>query len=313
MLHTGDTQFGGVGQVVVTQGNITLEAEASLTATATNEPIIYEFSGERAYKDVLNQVDFGPRHPGSTGHDDVREYIKNEILSAGWLFDEQRGLINGQEVINLIAKREVGNQASRPWVIISAHYDTRLFADQDPNQLNHNQPVPGANDGASGVAVLLELARSLPMDLGNRIWLVFFDAEDNGYIPGWDWILGSKAFANSLEDYPDVVVNLDMIGDADLNIYFEKNSDTSIMKDIWNVAANLGYSKHFIPEFKYRILDDHLPFIDLGIPAVDIIDFDYPYWHTIADTADKVSPESLQVVGETMWNWLQSPFEISKD
>ena len=110
-------------------------------------------------------------------------------------------------------------------MIIGAHYDSRLLADPDPDPSLRNQPVPGANDGASGVAVLLELARILPKNLDKTIWLVFFDAEDNGNIPGYDWIMGSRVFVQTLIDKPDEAIIIDMIGDADLNIYQEKNSD----------------------------------------------------------------------------------------
>jgi hypothetical protein len=161
----------------------------------------------------------------------------------------------------------------------------------------------GANDGASGVAVLLELAHTLPED-SPPLWLVFLEAEDNGGLPGWDWLQGSRLFVAALEQKPCAAIILDMIGDADLNIYFEKNSDAQIAAQIWAQAARLGYGEAFIPVPKYSLLDDHIPFIQAGIPAVDIIDFDFPYWHTTADTADKVSAASLQAVGETLLAWI---------
>jgi Zn-dependent M28 family amino/carboxypeptidase len=136
--------------------------------------------------------------------------------------------------------------------------------------------------------------------------LVFFDAEDNGRIEGWDWILGSRAFVDQLAGQPDAVVIVDMIGDADLNIKMETSSTLSLVVEIWEQANALGYSDHFIPRPGYRILDDHTPFLQAGIPAVDIIDFDYPYWHTTEDTIDKISAQSLQVVGETLLAWLET-------
>jgi Zn-dependent M28 family amino/carboxypeptidase len=201
---------------------------------------------------------------------------------------------------NVIGKRGTGV----PWIILGAHYDTRMFADRDPDPENHRQPVPGANDGASGVAVLLELARVLPTNLTGEIWLVFFDAEDNGDIVGWDWILGSKAFVDLLDGQPDAVVIVDMIGDRNQDIYWEKNSDLGLTREIWGVAENLGYADRFISYPKYRILDDHVPFLEVGIPAVDIIDFDYPAWHTVNDTIDKVSAQSLETVGDVLYHWL---------
>jgi glutaminyl-peptide cyclotransferase len=97
---------------------------------------------------------------------------------------------------------------------------------------------------------------------------------------------------------------VDMIGDADLNIYLEKNSNVPIRTEIWSTAEKLGYSKQFINQEKYSMEDDHTPFLEAGLPAVDLIDFDYPYWHTTQDTPDKVSAESLGVVGKTLWKWI---------
>jgi len=205
----------------------------------------------------------------------------------------------GHPIQNIVAKR---NDVSLQ-IILGAHYDSRMFADNDPDPANHTQPVPGANDGASGVAVLLELARTLPEDSVST-WLVFFDAEDNGRIEGWDWILGSREFVKHNVIQPRAVVIVDMIGDADLNIYKERNSNKELTDEIWGVANSLGYGKQFISDYKYSMIDDHRPFIDAGIPAVDIIDFDYPYWHTLADTPDKVSAESLEAVGKTLWTWI---------
>ena len=179
-----------------------------------------------------------------------------------------------------------------------------MKADRDPDPARQDEPVPAANDGASGVAVLLELARVLPKDLNQQIWLVFIDAEDQGELPGWDWLLGSRALAESLKSNPDAVVIIDMIGDADLNIYQERNSNPDLTREIWDTAADLGYSQSFIAQPKYSMIDDHTPFLEKGMRAIDIIDFDYPYWHTTQDTADKVSAESLMAVGDTLLHWL---------
>jgi Zn-dependent M28 family amino/carboxypeptidase len=165
------------------------------------------------------------------------------------------------------------------------------------------KPVPGANDGASGVAVLLELARKLPDDTV-PVWLVFFDAEDNGNIDGWDWLLGSREFVKNNPVHPKAVVVIDMIGDADLNIYKERNSNKAITDEIWRTAERTENDTVFIPKEKFSMIDDHTPFLEAGIPAVDIIDFDYPYWHTTQDTPDKVSAQSLQIVGETLQVWV---------
>ena len=261
-----------------------------------------EFDGEMAYRDVEYQVGLGARTPGSSAHSQVRKWIGDELRRAGWTVEEQALENMGHPIYNIIATR--GDD--EPWVVLGAHYDSRIVADHDPVLANQTRPVPGANDGASGVAVLLELARALPESFPGKISLVFFDAEDNGNTPGWDWILGSAAYVNSLQEKPDMAVILDMIGDANLNIYYEKNSNPVISQEIWQTAESLGYGENFIQSTKFNMLDDHTPFLMAGIPAVDIIDFDYPYWHTTQDTPDKVSAESLKAVGDTILAWLLS-------
>lgn len=263
------------------------------------EPASVSFDGQRAYADVQTQVAFGPRSPGTDGHAQIVAWMRAELESAGWQVEVQESEALGHPVQNIVAKR---GDAS-PQIILGAHYDSRMYADNDPDPANHTQPVPAANDGASGVAVLLELARTLPKD-SVPTWLVFFDAEDNGRIEGWDWILGSREFVKNNVLQPRAVVVIDMIGDADLNIYKERNSNAGLTDEIWGVANSLGYEKQFIAEYKYSMEDDHTPFLEAGIPAVDIIDFDYPYWHTVGDTTDKVSAESLEAVGKTLWTWI---------
>jgi Zn-dependent M28 family amino/carboxypeptidase len=257
------------------------------------------FDGERAYEHILAQMSFGPRLPGSEAHAQTVEYIVRMLKRYGWKVEIQETEWNGFEVRNLLAYR--GDPDTAPEILIGAHYDSRIYADQNSGPAR-SQPVPGANDGASGVAVLLELARVLPSN-SVPVWLVFFDAEDNGGIQGRDWIMGSRAFAAQLAVRPQSAVIVDMVGDADLNLYLELNSSPALAEEIWAQAASLGYAQ-FIPTGKYSLLDDHLPFLEAGIPAVDIIDFDYPYWHTGEDTADKVSPESLEAVGRTLQAWI---------
>lgn len=264
-----------------------------------------EFDGERAYQHVEAQLAFGPRTPGSQAHGQAVEYMVAELENFGWDVEIQELTYQEQPVRNVIARRGAGDR----WIILGAHFDSRLVADQDRDPQLSIQPVPGANDGASGVAVLLEMARVLPKETAkaDQIWLVFFDSEDQGNLPGWDWIYGSRAFVDQLQGMPSAMVLVDMIGDADLNIFQEQNSDAELTRQIWETAASLGYQQQFIAQPKYRMLDDHIPFIDEGIPAVDLIDFDYPFWHTSQDTADKVSADSLEAVGRTLLEWLTTP------
>jgi len=262
------------------------------------------FNGKRAYEDILTQVSFGPRTPGSQAHAMEVSYIITSLEQAEWKVSVQETVWNSFTIKNIVASREPAAR-SQP-ILLGAHYDTRILADLEARPI-HGQGVPGANDGASGVAVLLELARTLPKDSA-PVWLVFFDAEDNGGIPGWEWIIGSRAFVSSMTIQPRAVVIVDMIGDADLQIRIESNSDASLVEEIWSVAEELDYQQ-FSRESSGPILDDHIPFLQMGIPAVNIIDLTYPYWHTLADTPDKVSPESLEAVGRTLWAWIvnQSP------
>jgi glutaminyl-peptide cyclotransferase len=258
------------------------------------------FDAQRTYNDVTYQLDLGPRILGSAAHEEATKWIVAIINKSGWQVETQETVIAGQSIKNIIAKRGSGI----PWVVIGSHYDSRAVADQDPNPELHNQPVPGANDGASTVAILLELARVMPANLNKQVWLVFFDDEDNGNSSGVGWSIGSKYFVSQLHGKPDSVVILDMLGDKNLDIYMEKNSYPELNNQIWAIAKELGYSQ-FIPSYKYAIIDDHLPFIEAGIPAVDVIDFNYPYWHTTQDTLDKISTESLKAAGDTVLAWLE--------
>lgn len=260
------------------------------------------FDGRRAWRDVAYQLNLGPRIPGSDAHRLVIEWIVAELRKNGWQTEIQSGMIADHSFQNIVAKRGSGSQP----VLFGAHFDTRIMADQDPDPSKRALPVPGANDGASGVAVLLEMARVLPRDLSGETWLVFFDIEDQGDLPGWDWILGSRAFAQALSVTPQAVVVIDMIGDAELNIYKERTSTPLLAHQIWQAAAEAGYARQWIDQVKFSMIDDHTPFLQRGFPAVDVIDFDYPYWHTTADTADKVSAESLEAVGKSLILWLQS-------
>ena len=279
---------------------ITFSAGCSLmNRTEKTFPV---FDGERAYKDVKHQVSLGPRIPGTLGQDKFIIWLSEELAYIGWDVELQVHEIKGKTITNLVASRGEGDK----YILLGSHYDTRIYADHDPDPGLRNLPVPGANDGGSGVAVLLEMARILPDDLPLPVQIVFFDAEDNGGIEGWDWILGSRAFVQQIEVPPEAAIIVDMVGDADLKLYKEHNSNVELMEQIWEQARLLGYGEVFLPEYKFSVLDDHIPFIEAGIPAVDIIDLDYPYWHTTADTADKVSVKSLQIVGDTLLAWILS-------
>src|SRR5439155_263634 len=179
-------------------------------------------------------------------------------------------------------------------VLFLAHWDTRPHADQSPNLGQQRLPVPGANDGASGVAVLLGVADALkakPPAVG--VDLLFVDGEDYGDFSkdSDDVLIGSRYFA----------VLFDMVGDKDLQLYYEANSQAfapEVVDRVWRTAADLGYGGTFIPGVRHSLTDDHVALQKAGIHAIDVVDFDYPYWHTPEDTIDKVSAASLQIVGD---------------
>lgn len=258
------------------------------------------FNAERAYQDVVYQTSLGPRTPDSEAHELAIDYFRSELQKANWQVEIQTVEVNGHILKNVIARRS----DMPPEIILGAHYDSRLLAERDPDLKKQQEPVPGANDGASGAAVLLEMGRILPPK-SVPIWLVFFDGEDQGSIPGWeDWSLGARGFVDTFTLKPRAVVIVDMVGDYNLNIHQEKQSSARLTREIWDVARSLGYGQYFLSDQKYTITDDHVPFLEAGIPAIDIIDIEYRYWHTSYDTAENVSPESLGIVGSTLQTWI---------
>ncbi len=251
------------------------------------------------------QMAFGPRTPGSAAHAEFVDWAVDTLEKSGWEVSAEPAQYKGKEVINILAEHP-GKAPESKWLLLGAHYDCRLNADKDLIAGNRLKPVPGANDGASGVAVLMGLAETL-RDSEKRITLAFFDAEDQGELPGWGtFCYGAEVLADqyaAADEKPDEVIILDMIGDADLQIYREGNSDPELTDRLWQIAAEKGFSDRFINERKYTMIDDHVPFRRIGIPSVDLIDFDYPYWHTVGDTIDKLSEKSLNAVYQVVYEY----------
>ncbi len=191
-----------------------------------------------------------------------------------------------------------GTQGGAP-ILIGAHFDTRPFADEDPDPANRLKPILGANDGGSGTAILLGLAQYLSQHpVARPVHLVFFDGEDFGAKGSGLNLLGSTYYAQQLakqERVPYWVLVIDMVGDKDLQIFKETHSlkgSSSFLDKIYRVARDQGVGA-LKEETKYTIFDDHYPFHRMGIPSTVLIDFDYPYWHTLQDTLDKCSIESM--------------------
>ncbi len=258
------------------------------------------FDAQRAFEILKKQCEFGPRPPGSPAHRETQNYLFTELkkYADNVQLQPHQYKTNGitLQLNNILA--EFG-QSSGETLLLAAHWDTRPFADRDPKQENQDKPILGANDGASGVAVLLEIARILKQNPPpRRVIIVLFDGEDYGRSVD-NMFIGSRFFAQNLGKWrPDYGILLDMIGDKDLSIPIERYSweaNREFTELIWNRAASLGLEP-FQQRLGAAILDDHVPLIRVGIPMVNIIDFTYPYWHTVEDTVDKCSPKSLEVV-----------------
>jgi glutaminyl-peptide cyclotransferase len=263
------------------------------------------FSGRRAMGHARQLMRLGPRLPGSEASVKATEYIRGQLEREGWEVATERFAYAGVPLINVIAKRGEG-----PIVIIGTHFDTRPIADRDPD--DRTIPVPGANDGASGVAVLLELARVLDPAAteGMQVWLAFFDAEDSGEIAGWEWAVGSRNLAQRLVNQPgnrpEYVIIVDMVGGTDATFHYEWSSSLWLQEKLWALAEDLGYEERFVPRFKHHVIADHTPFLQSGMEAAILIDMDYTYWHTQRDTLDKLDAQSLQRVGRLLQTWLEA-------
>jgi Zn-dependent M28 family amino/carboxypeptidase len=278
----------------------------------------FPVDGGRAHARVVRQVEMGPRIPGSPGHDSVRTWIAAELARLGSRVEIQSfadtTLGRPLPIHNLIGR--FGPTSGRR-LMLCAHYDTRWVSDQDPDPAKRATPLPGANDGGSGVAVLLEVAELMhrtPPPVG--VDLVFFDGEDQGRASRpEEFSLGARGFAARLARpgdpaRPVAAFLFDLVGDRDLNVHPEVYSvqRASNLTELVLEGARATGAKGFRTTPRFAITDDHVPLLDAGLPAVDVIDFDYPAWHTTADTPDKVSAESLAEVAKVAaWLVYRSP------
>jgi len=271
------------------------------------------FSGENAFKLLKRQCDFGPRPLGSDAHGKTGDYLASVLTQYADKTFEQRfthkaggRTLAGRNILGVFGENR------KRWVLLLAHWDTRPVADEEVDSERAGRPIIGANDGASGCAVLLELARLLHdkrAPVGVVVMLV--DGEDYGSSPD-EMFLGSKAFAERWREVMRPVksfskfeygILLDMVGDKDLQIHKEQSSAQAaprIVSKVWSSANDLGYRKFFLSDAKYWVQDDHQPLLVGGIKCIDVIDFDYAYWHTLEDTVDKCSPRSLKIVGDVI-------------
>ena len=299
---------------------------------ATQNPVpqgqtitIPDFNADSAYHYVKKQLDFGPRVPGSTAHKQCAEWFIdffNDKADTVYVQDFRARLYNGKGIDgkNIIASF---NPDAKKRIILAAHWDSRPFADHDPNEKNWNTPIDGANDGASGVGVLMEVARLLyesPAKAG--IDIILFDLEDYGaprflnIMSNDDWALGSQHWSKNPHIYNYRAyfgILLDMVGSANPKFpkeYYSQQFAPSLSNDIWRIARDLGYSDYFINELGHPINDDHIYVnINARIPMIDIIHLEnteessfYPYWHTVKDNIEQIDPKTLEMVGNVVVN-----------
>lgn len=280
----------------------------------------FNFDGDSAFNWLGKQCEFGPRNPGSDGYYECKDfYIHNLNDFADTVFTQnftytELNYNNTYELSNIIAqfKSESSNH-----ILLGAHWDTRPWADMDSNPSNRTTPIIGANDGASGVAILLELAKMFklnppPID----VTIVLFDGEDMGKegIPN-SYARGSKYFAENLPiEKPNYGIVVDMIGDKILEIPIERNSyrvAPELVNSLWSIAEDMNLTA-FQNKLGYDIFDDHVPLWEIAkIPTIDLIDFHYPnqranYWHTLNDIPQNCSSESLEQVGLVLSNYIYS-------
>jgi Zn-dependent M28 family amino/carboxypeptidase len=271
--------------------------------TVAAMPSQVSFSGASALEYTRQAVAFGPRPPGSLANRKLQAHIKQHLKTHGWEVLEdafQAGTPAGKLPMNNLIGRKRGGSGRA--VAFTGHFDTKLYREFR---------FVGANDGGASTGFLMEMARVLGgQTQRDDVYLVWFDGEEAlGEWSATDGVHGSRHLAarwalDGTIAKIKALINVDMIGDKDLNILLEMNSTAWLRQLVWQTARDTGYGRYFL-ETGGAIEDDHAPFLKAGAPALDLIDFDYgphdgTYWHTAKDTMDKLSAHSLQVVGDVL-------------
>ena len=293
-------------------------AKTDDTAAADSTEIT--FNADSAYSFVARQCEFGERVPNTAAHTACGDWLTQKLSAYGAKVTEQCTDLKAFDGTVLHSRNIIGEfyPEKQKRVLLVAHWDCRPWADADPDEANRTKPVMGANDGASGAGLLIEMARMLQAhepETGVDILLV--DAEDWGNSDANDessWALGAHYWANHphRDGYtkPEYAILVDMVGDANAQFYMEYFSQQfapDLVARVWNIANSLGYGRYFIKEQGGAITDDHLQINSAGIPCIDIIDMRTDsetgfcsQWHTIDDTMDHISPNTLKAVGQTL-------------
>ena len=300
-------------------GSATKEKSSSVKSIKT--PI---FNADSAYSYVDKQVAFGPRVPNTKEHQQCADYLSSELKRFGANVIVQDAPVIAFDGTELKAKNIIGqyNVEKRNRILLFAHWDSRPFADHDPDPKKRNTPILGANDGASGVGILMEIARQINKSgINIGVDIIFFDAEDYGtpeyldvkYKPD-TWCLGTQYWCNNphRKDYTARYgILLDMVGAPDAVFYkelYSKKFAPNLVDRVWNAAADLGYLSYFSFEDGGQIVDDHV-YVNklLNIPSIDIIQHEpmsetnfNAYWHTHDDNMDNVDKATLKAVGQTV-------------
>ncbi len=291
-------------------------------AMANVDPKPAKIDGERAYKYLKQICEIGPRHAGSEANTRQREMVAAHFKKMGASIVEQKFRApdprDGRPVpmVNLIG---MWHPERLQRVVVGVHYDTRPFPDEETDPDRKRLPFIGANDGASGVAMLMEISHHLKdMETPWGVDLVLFDGEELVFGDVGDFFLGSTEFARRYANDVDAKrrksryaagLVLDMVGDADLKIEQEQYSldlNRDLVREVWTVARKLK-ADAFHDRIGQAVRDDHLPLNNAGIPTIDIIDFDYKYWHKAGDLPAECSASSLEQVGRVVTGWLSMP------
>ena len=298
---------------------------ATQPAPQAKQVVIPQFNADSAYNYVAKQLEFGPRVPGSEAHKQCAEWFIdffNEKADTVYVQDFRTRLYNGNGIDgkNIIA---AFNPEAKKRILLAAHWDSRPFADHDPDEKNWNTPIDGANDGASGVGVLMEIARVLkdnPINVG--VDIILFDLEDYGapyylnLMTNDDWALGSQYWSKNPHIYNYRAyfgILLDMVGAPNAKFpkeYYSQQFAPALSNDVWRIAREIGYSDYFTNELGHPINDDHIYVnVHARIPMIDIIHLEnnsessfYPYWHTVKDNIEQIDPKTLGMVGDVVVN-----------
>lgn len=295
---------------------------ANESASDEATPMAVSFDADSAYSYVKKQVDFGPRVPNTASHKACGDWLVSELERHGATVTVQNAELKAFDGTMLKARNIFAqyNPQADNRILLLAHWDCRPWADQDADPAKHKEPVDGANDGASGVGVILEIARQLKAEAPkNGIDILFVDAEDWGTEGDEDsWALGTRYFVEHppVKDYfPASAILLDMVGGKGATFcreYFSEQAAPRVAQSIWGIAASRGYGDIFLNQLGGAVTDDHVQLIKHGIPAIDIIEYHpqddigfNPHWHTSTDNMENIDRETLKAVGETVMEYIR--------